>query len=894
VALGLSGGSDPVWRGAAFSGSPTAPSVGSRDPSSPVPGSTLALVGRGFDWIIPANNRVFFPGAAGPVQGEVRSVTDTRLTTVMPLGTTAGSIRVVTTVGESSIPFTPRFGSIHVRAHLTGDVPAPGQHVIVRRGATIDIAGEANTDAQGTASFDLAPGDYTVQLQPATGYQLFSGTTVQVHLDYAVADVVFDMGVVPVRVTLDPPSPLSLEVGAIVNVRAHPVDVNGNELTTFRSIRWNGSSRVQVGGGLDARVAGVAASATAGDATFQLQLDGVAFDFSATVTSFVTGTVTQIPDGGGTATPVRNVSVQVRDAAGHATNATTNDAGVYRLAGLMGSTYTLSVNTPVGYAASPVSRTVTLGPGASGQDFQLARFYVEGTVTEIGSPAAGVTVQIFPSGGATSYATVTTGSDGKYKFTPIPAGTYDVKVVPTTGKVANPASRTVTVDASHTSVSGQDFTVLGTSIAGSVRRGGDGVAGATVRLYPSGVSTPIATTTSTATGGYVFNGVGAGSFDVKAVAPAGNVVSPEVRTVSISGGAPAATGVDFNLTLTYIEGTITQSGTPVPSVTVQLFPAGLGTQLATTTTNGSGVYRFEGMGTGSFDIKPTAPANTTVTPTSRTVTLSSSVPGTSAQNFTLASSGGAIGVVRTNLMLCGSSSRPVSNFMPAGYSLPIVNSCAPDSNTQALLVTRNGAYGLNATALQSYVNGGGIVITEYDVSNVVWNAVFGTNVYLGNRMGACWDVVPSVVQMNSSDPFWAGNTFRTVPTDMTGCGYSVNGYPGITTLLGWDASNAALGYRDLGQGRVWAVEWDWQDNETYLEGTFDHVGDLSYMNRMMGYMILHRGAGAGLRTALRSGLPTPTPIPAVNAPDGSGTRAVVRAGVRRSPTDPAAAERRQR
>src|SRR5207237_2954843 len=95
------------------------------------------------------------------------------------------------------------------------------------------------------------------------------------------------------------------------------------------------------------------------------------------------------------------------------------------------------------------------------------------------------------------------------------------------------------------------------------------------------------------------------------------------------------------------------------------------------------------MGTGSFDIKPTAPAGKAVTPTSRTVTLTSSVPGTSAQNFTLASSGGAIGPVRANIMVCGSPQRPVSNFLPAGYSLQVVNGCAPDSNTQALFMTRN-------------------------------------------------------------------------------------------------------------------------------------------------------------------------------------------------------------
>ena len=48
----------------------------------------------------------------------------------------------------------------------------------------------------------------------------------------------------------------------------------------------------------------------------------------------------------------------------------------------------------------------------------------------------------------------------------------------------------------------------------------------------------------------------------------------------------------------------------------------------------------------------------------------------------------------------------------------------------------------------------------------------------------------------------------------------------------FDATHAALGYRDLGSGRVWAADWDWQDNE-------DYPGK-PYTESVLGYLMTHR------------------------------------------------------
>ena len=171
---------------------------------------------------------------------------------------------------------------------------------------------------------------------------------------------------------------------------------------------------------------------------------------------------------------------------------------------------------------------------------------------------------------------------------------------------------------------------------------------------------------------------------------------------------------------------------------------------------------------------------------------------------------------RTNVMLCGASGRNISAFLPAEPVLAVENGCAPDETTQALFITRNfGA--VDTQTLQDYLDGGGNVITEYNISATIFNQAFDDNVRLGANNGNCQDNVNPAAQLTPNDPFWQDNAF--VAEASTGCGYDMQAYPGITPLGGWGNGSVSLAYRDRGLGRLWLVEADWQDGEDAFDQT---------------------------------------------------------------------------
>jgi len=186
--------------------------------------------------------------------------------------------------------------------------------------------------------------------------------------------------------------------------------------------------------------------------------------------------------------------------------------------------------------------------------------------------------------------------------------------------------------------------------------------------------------------------------------------------------------------------------------------------------------------------------------------------------------------IRPDLMLCGFSSRQPTEFTPMGMKFNQRNGCNPDDKVQALFITRNWGNGIGAQALQDYVNAGGIVLTEYSISYLVWNEAFGTNAGMGGRFGNCTDSMPLLNQFNAGDQFWIDNVYKMEGNP--GCGYEVQNFPGITTISGWDNVHAAVGYQDLGSGRVWATDFDWSDGEM--------VQPYVTTDTLMGYMMTHR------------------------------------------------------
>jgi hypothetical protein len=189
---------------------------------------------------------------------------------------------------------------------------------------------------------------------------------------------------------------------------------------------------------------------------------------------------------------------------------------------------------------------------------------------------------------------------------------------------------------------------------------------------------------------------------------------------------------------------------------------------------------------------------------------------------------------RPKLMVCGSSSRDVGSFIPGGVELAVVSSCTPDSDTQALIVTRYGTASLIGVVVEAYVTTGGIVITEYDNADDVFNLVFPETVTQAEPQygSVCRDNVQPQVQYKKKDPFWSFFDFESVGLD-PGCGFSLADFPGITKLGGWSEAegSVSLAYRRLGDGRVWFVSADWQDTSELFTET---------SRRMLGHMIMHR------------------------------------------------------
>jgi hypothetical protein len=193
-----------------------------------------------------------------------------------------------------------------------------------------------------------------------------------------------------------------------------------------------------------------------------------------------------------------------------------------------------------------------------------------------------------------------------------------------------------------------------------------------------------------------------------------------------------------------------------------------------------------------------------------------------------------LGDIFPKLALCGSSQRDVADFIPSGTNLVVSQTCAPAPDVRALLITRSGHAQIPAGVLQSYLDAGGIVITEFGASIPVYNKAFGTSVPepgFFEYIGGCYDNVMPAVQLEPWDEFWRANAF--VAETLPGCGYDLAALPGIIPL--GSASTApntvTLAYIPKGLGRLWLVESDWSD----LDHTFSEASA-----RLLRYMVKTR------------------------------------------------------
>ena len=200
---------------------------------------------------------------------------------------------------------------------------------------------------------------------------------------------------------------------------------------------------------------------------------------------------------------------------------------------------------------------------------------IAGVVRDTGGAGlANASVSTSPGG----YST-TTGTNGSYVLSNVPAGTYDV----TASKVgyASQTINSVAVSAGQTT-SGIDFTLsvnTGT-ISGTVKdTAGNGIVGASVSTSPGGYSTTTGTN-----GSYVLSNIPPGTYNVTASKT--GYVSQTINSVAVSAGQTTS-GIDFTLSVNTgtISGTVKDTaGNGIVGASVSTSPGGYST---TTGTNGS-------------------------------------------------------------------------------------------------------------------------------------------------------------------------------------------------------------------------------------------------------------------------------------------------------------------
>ncbi|WP_284009358.1 carboxypeptidase regulatory-like domain-containing protein [Haloarcula pelagica] len=233
-------------------------------------------------------------------------------------------------------------------------------------------------------------------------------------------------------------------------------------------------------------------------------------------------------------------------------------------------------------AAGAATGQVDAGSDRSANTTATATGDISGLVTDSANtriPNASVT--LYREGVSSPVATTTADSQGSFRFSGVRAGDYRVEasVDGTTG------NKTVTVVAGKLATANIAITTGGRTTPGNVTGlvkdlGDDGLAGATVTLYPAGESSAIATTTTDSRGAYTFGGVPAGEYRIEASTnnalgsrtttvvdgktTTANVVvvsqgEPDVRVLAESQNVSVQPGESFTVTYRYTNDRATAS-----------------------------------------------------------------------------------------------------------------------------------------------------------------------------------------------------------------------------------------------------------------------------------------------------------------------------------------------
>ncbi|MCW5853098.1 MAG: hypothetical protein KIT87_23725, partial [Anaerolineae bacterium] len=390
---------------------------------------------------------------------------------------------------------------------------------------------------------------------------------------------------------------------------------------------------------------------------------------TATLTATPTPTETSTPTDTATSTPTDTPTPTPTDTPTETATPTPTDTAT--------PTYTPTptpTDTPTATSTSTATETATLTPTATSTPIVAT---ISGVVYEDrngngvwnpGEPGlAGVSLTLSTAGGDGLFGTLddvvvgttTSGPGGAYLFTQAAGGLFLVRETDPAGYTST-TPNAVMVTASLGGITTADFGDVAQGVVvgsvtydlngnGAADLGEAGIAGVTLQLVGPGLDgllgtiddTLVNTVSTDANGNYVFPGVGAGSYLVRELDPAGfTSTSPNlVPVVIVAGGSAAAAFTDqlIGVVAGTVFNDVSGNGVQNPGeaglagVTVELLnPSNV--VLATTLTSASGVYQFAGVAPGSYSVRETDPAGyTSVTP--NTVSVAVPINGAGHADF---------------------------------------------------------------------------------------------------------------------------------------------------------------------------------------------------------------------------------------------------------------------
>ncbi|MBW2256467.1 MAG: hypothetical protein JRI25_17990, partial [Deltaproteobacteria bacterium] len=395
---GLDGASDPAFRSGGGSATPPPVTITGLDPDPPIPGEEVTIRGAGFDWIIPSNNRVFWPTPEGSVEVEILSVTKDAIEVLTPRSVAEGEIRVETRSSTGLLTFQPQNAAIDVIAMTNFEVPLQGMVVIVRDADGAEVL-RGETDDEGRALLvGLAPGIHEVEIVVPEGFRLDGEALRSVTL--GTETVILELTVTQlVESVTTVPEALEVQVGSSLEVTLVAVAFSGEVMERIAFASWSGGTPdlTAAGEALQGSITGIAPGTGLMESVLEVELNGDAFEIPATVTSYVEGTVLRELDPAGApetverAVPTEALKVEVNTEPATGTEVkvfqsgdligtgVTIGTGLYYVGGLFAGTYDVVIDPTEDRSPVPESQTVVLDgdhPTATA-DFLMARSAVD-------------------------------------------------------------------------------------------------------------------------------------------------------------------------------------------------------------------------------------------------------------------------------------------------------------------------------------------------------------------------------------------------------------------------------------------------------------------------------------------------------------------------------------